>query len=117
MDRDTVVAGCCTTRSRTRCVEDVERRFGPDVRALVDGSAYIKWCGELVLAEKRTHWSMRAQVEGETKGSKLPKLDATLAARRRRARPNKGIEQLGKPAADVRRHDHDCTGNHHQARR
>ena len=55
MDRDTVVAGLLhdTVEDTFLRFEDVERRFGPDVRALV---------------------------EGETKVSKLPKLDATLGS-------------------------------------
>ena len=54
MDRDTVVAGLLhdTVEDTFLRFEDVERRFGPDVRALVDGSAYIKCCGAHVLAEK-----------------------------------------------------------------
>ena len=41
MDRDTVVAGLLhdTVEDTFLRFEDVERRFGPDVRALVDGSA------------------------------------------------------------------------------
>jgi (p)ppGpp synthase/HD superfamily hydrolase len=41
MDRDTVVAGLLhdTVEDTFLRFEDVERRFGPDVRALVDGGA------------------------------------------------------------------------------
>ena len=66
MDRDTVVAGLLhdTVEDTFLRFEDVERRFGPDVRALVEG----RWRGGQldgvaihqhgrVLAE--THWSMR----------------------------------------------------------
>ena len=55
MDRDTVVAGLLhdTVEDTFLRFEDVERRFGPDGRALV---------------------------EGETKVAKLPKLDATLGS-------------------------------------
>ena len=34
----------------------------------------------VAFSREETHWLMRAQVEGETKVSKLPKLDATLGS-------------------------------------
>jgi len=66
MDRDTIVAGLLhdTVEDTFLRFEDVERRFGVDVRSLV---------------------------EGETKVSKLPKLDATLGSE---TQGSKELEQL-----------------------
>ena len=49
----------------------------------------------VAFSREETHWLMRAQVEGETKVSKLPKLDATLGSETPGGPPQtKELEQL-----------------------